>query len=126
MERSDIESGLKYEYIYPTIPSPASQKQQPIAIQSNLTSTKNLKDYLGWSIFNTFCCCFCLGIAAFVFSIKTRTAQLNEPNLNQAQRSSRLSFKLNLAATISGVIILLMVFSLMVAFYYLIKDINFC
>jgi len=30
-------------------------------------------DYLGWSIFNVFCCCWCLGIIALIYSCKTRS-----------------------------------------------------
>ncbi|XP_040278303.1 dispanin subfamily A member 2b-like [Bufo bufo] len=62
------------------------------------------KDYLIWSIVNLICCCLPLGLAALIFSIKTRDAtQQNDSFL--AAKHSRTARSLNIAATVIGIII---------------------
>lgn len=46
------------------------------------------------SIFSTFCCCFLFGIVAFVYSMKTRTANKNEDE-EKAKEYSRKSVIFN-------------------------------
>ncbi|KAL8220135.1 UNVERIFIED_CONTAM: hypothetical protein K2H54_039399 [Gekko kuhli] len=45
-------------------------------------------DYLGYSIFTMLCCCMPLGVAALVYSIRTRDAN-RMGNGTEAQRNSR-------------------------------------
>ncbi|XP_078507162.1 transmembrane protein PMIS2 [Lissotriton helveticus] len=67
------------------------------------------KDYLGYSIFNLLCCCLCLGIAALVFSIKTRDANqrgdINEARANSAtaRNLNHVSLGIGIAITIAWV-----------------------
>ena len=127
MEQRDIESGLKHDHnIYPILPVEEKALIKTNEINALSNQTKKIKDYIQWSVFNTFCCCLCLGIAAFVFSIKTRNSQLNQESNSESERFSKVAFKLNLTATIMGFIILVIIISLIVLFYYMIKDIKFC
>ncbi|XP_044134613.1 dispanin subfamily A member 2b-like [Bufo gargarizans] len=64
------------------------------------------KDYLIWSIVNLICCCLPLGIVALLFSIKTRDA-CHQNDTALANRNSRTAFNLNIAATVIGVIIII-------------------
>ncbi|XP_056399795.1 dispanin subfamily A member 2b-like [Hyla sarda] len=62
------------------------------------------KDYLVWSIINLICCCLPLGIAALIFSIKTRDAT-HQNNASLAAKHSGTAKNLNIAATVIGVVV---------------------
>ncbi|KAM3921165.1 dispanin subfamily A member 2b-like [Leptodactylus fuscus] len=66
------------------------------------------KDYLIWSILNLICCCLPLGIVALIFSIKTRDAT-QQNDMMSATKNSRTAFNLNIAATVIGVIMIIIV-----------------
>ncbi|XP_036414445.1 interferon-induced transmembrane protein 1-like [Colossoma macropomum] len=63
-----------------------------------------LPDYLGFSIFTMLCCCLPLGIAALVFSIKTRDANMSG-NRPLAESNSRTARILNNTALGIGIVI---------------------
>ncbi|XP_076869049.1 uncharacterized protein LOC143519475 [Brachyhypopomus gauderio] len=65
-----------------------------------------LPDYLGYSIFTLLCCCLPLGIAALIYSINTREANMSG-NRGQAERSSRLARILNHTALGIGIAIII-------------------
>uniref|UniRef100_A0A3Q3FIB2 Uncharacterized protein n=1 Tax=Kryptolebias marmoratus TaxID=37003 RepID=A0A3Q3FIB2_KRYMA len=67
--------------------------------------------YLGWSIFNTFCCCLPLGIAAIIFSTKVQSAN-QSGNTVAAQDASSKAKKLNIIACVCGVIFLIIMISI--------------
>ncbi|KAM5132564.1 dispanin subfamily A member 2b-like [Mantella aurantiaca] len=69
------------------------------------------KDYLIWSICNMICCCFPIGIAALIFSVKTRDAIYTKDDI-AAGRNSRLTFKLNVASSVIGVVLFVAIFIL--------------
>ncbi|KAG1957390.1 transmembrane protein [Pimephales promelas] len=71
------------------------------------TSRKNEPTYLAWSIFNTFCCCFPLGVAAIIYSCRADTAN-SLGDAGKAQDSSRVAKNLNIAAVVLGLIGLIM------------------
>ncbi|KAL6462255.1 hypothetical protein MHYP_G00286770 [Metynnis hypsauchen] len=75
-----------------------------------------LPDYLGYSIFTLLCCCLPLGIAALVFSIKTRDANMSD-NRPLAESNSRIAFILNNTALGIGI-------ALTIAYIVLIVVIN--
>lgn len=53
-----------------------------------------LPDYLCYSVFTMMCCCLPLGIAALVYSISTRNANMSgQPQM--AERSSKMALTLN-------------------------------
>ncbi|XP_053307633.1 proline rich transmembrane protein 1B-like [Spea bombifrons] len=60
------------------------------------------KDYLGLSIFNLICCCLPLGIAALVYSCKTRDS-LARGDMVSASSESRTTFTLNMVALGIGI-----------------------
>ncbi|KAG8543362.1 hypothetical protein GDO81_024845 [Engystomops pustulosus] len=62
------------------------------------------KDYLIWSIINLVCCCLPIGLAAIIFSIKTRDAT-HQNDTFTAAKHSRTAYALNVAATVIGVIL---------------------
>ncbi|XP_077113522.1 dispanin subfamily A member 2b-like [Ranitomeya variabilis] len=64
------------------------------------------KDYLVWSIVNLICCCLPLGLAAVIFSVKTRDAA-NQNNAALASKHSGTAYALNIAATVIGVILII-------------------
>ncbi|CAG6003345.1 unnamed protein product [Menidia menidia] len=61
--------------------------------------------YCGWSIFNTFCCCLPLGIAAIIFSHKVNAANEHGDTVSAADASSTAK-TLNIMASICGIIFL--------------------
>ncbi|KAM4015634.1 dispanin subfamily A member 2b-like isoform 1-T2 [Anomaloglossus baeobatrachus] len=66
------------------------------------------KDYLGWSIFSTLCCCLPIGVAALIFSIKARDAA-NQNDSTTAAKHSKMAFNLNIAALVLGIIFIMIV-----------------
>ncbi|CAJ0950184.1 unnamed protein product [Ranitomeya imitator] len=64
------------------------------------------KDYLVWSIVNLICCCLPLGLAAVIFSVKSRDATQRN-NVELAAKHSGTAYGLNIAATMTGVIFLI-------------------
>ncbi|XP_047450358.1 dispanin subfamily A member 2b-like [Mugil cephalus] len=62
--------------------------------------------YLGWSIFNTLCCCLPLGIAAIIFSCKAQNANLlgQATVARDASRSARV---LNIFALVCGIVLII-------------------
>ncbi|XP_017564254.1 trafficking regulator of GLUT4 1-like [Pygocentrus nattereri] len=66
-----------------------------------------LPDYLGYSIFTMLCCCLPLGVAALVFSVNTREANVSG-NRPQAERSSRMARILNNTALGIGIVFIVL------------------
>ncbi|XP_035281616.1 cysteine-rich and transmembrane domain-containing protein 1-like [Anguilla anguilla] len=73
-------------------------------------------DYLGYSIFTMLCCCLPLGIAALVYSIRTRDAN-HQGQQQKAEMNSRTARNLNHAALGIGIalIILYIVYAAVIA-----------
>ncbi|KAL6116138.1 uncharacterized protein ACO6RY_00822 [Pungitius sinensis] len=67
--------------------------------------------YLGWSIFNTICCCWPIGIAAIVFSCKTQTANAAGESA-QAVDASRTSKILNVVSLVCGIIMIIIIIAI--------------
>ncbi|NP_001187096.1 interferon induced protein 2 [Ictalurus punctatus] len=67
------------------------------------TGVSNAPTYLVWSIFNTLCCCFPLGIIAIVFSRRTHTANTIGDS-TRAKAHSSTAKKLNIAALVIGMV----------------------
>lgn len=73
-------------------------QQQTVIVQPQAT---NHPDYLGFSIFNCLCCCWCIAIAALIKSCNTRDANLRgDPN---AKNLSREALTLNKVALGVGI-----------------------
>ncbi|KAI5608351.1 dispanin subfamily A member 2b-like, partial [Silurus asotus] len=64
--------------------------------------------YLAWSIFNTICCCLPLGIIAIVFSCRTDTAN-TIGDATRANAHSQTAKKLNIAALVIGILLIIIV-----------------
>ncbi|XP_059184398.1 proline rich transmembrane protein 1B-like [Centropristis striata] len=62
--------------------------------------------YLGWSIFNTLCCCLPLGIAAIIYSVKADSANTHGDGA-RALEASRTARTLNVIALVCGIILLI-------------------
>ncbi|KAJ1132435.1 hypothetical protein NDU88_010748 [Pleurodeles waltl] len=68
------------------------------------------QDYLGYSIFTLLCCCLPLGVAALIFSVKTRDANLRGnaaealSNSQMARLLNHLALGLGLAITIAWIV----------------------
>uniref|UniRef100_A0A665UN88 Uncharacterized protein n=1 Tax=Echeneis naucrates TaxID=173247 RepID=A0A665UN88_ECHNA len=70
--------------------------------------------YLGWSIFNTLCCCLPLGIAAIVYSCKAKNANAaGESTI--AAHASRTAKILNVVALVCGIILIIIFIALKAA-----------
>ncbi|KAE8594627.1 hypothetical protein XENTR_v10019722 [Xenopus tropicalis] len=67
---------------------------------------ERVRDYLGVSIANLVCCCLPLGLAALLYSIQTRDA-LARRDTDSAARYSQTAFRLNIAAFVFGIVILI-------------------
>ncbi|XP_069460945.1 interferon-induced transmembrane protein 1-like [Ambystoma mexicanum] len=61
-------------------------------------------DYLCFSVFNMLCCCLCIGIAALVFSVKTREAN-QRGDINEARIHSSTARTLNFVSLGIGIAI---------------------
>ncbi|CAH1799061.1 unnamed protein product [Owenia fusiformis] len=61
-------------------------------------------DHLVWSILTTFCCCFCLGIAAIVTSIHSRD-YAQEGDMDKAREKSTTARNLNITGLVIGIIV---------------------
>uniref|UniRef100_A0A3P8WGU6 Uncharacterized protein n=1 Tax=Cynoglossus semilaevis TaxID=244447 RepID=A0A3P8WGU6_CYNSE len=61
--------------------------------------------YLGWSIFNTLCCCLPVGIAAIVYSCKAQNANSVEESA-AAMDASRTAKILNVVGLVFGLILM--------------------
>ncbi|KAK3509116.1 hypothetical protein QTP70_020227 [Hemibagrus guttatus] len=70
------------------------------------TGVAHAPTYLGWSIFNTLCCCLPLGILAIVFSCRTETANTVGDSA-VANAHSTMAKNLNIAALVIGIILLI-------------------
>ncbi|KAL6463404.1 hypothetical protein MHYP_G00277950 [Metynnis hypsauchen] len=78
-------------------------------------SAASAPTYLGWSIFNTLCCCLPLGIAAIVFSCRADTANTIGDG-TRAHEHSRTARNLNIAALVIGIIFLIIFIVLKVVY----------
>ncbi|XP_056296753.1 interferon-induced transmembrane protein 1-like [Pseudoliparis swirei] len=67
--------------------------------------------YIAWSIFNTFCCCLPLGIAAIVFSCQAQNANALGKSA-EAMDASRTAKILNVVALVIGVIFIIIFIAL--------------
>uniref|UniRef100_A0A3B3I1G4 Uncharacterized protein n=1 Tax=Oryzias latipes TaxID=8090 RepID=A0A3B3I1G4_ORYLA len=66
----------------------------------------DVPSYLGWSIFNTVCCCLPLGIAAIIYSTKVNSAN-SAGNEFEAEDASRMAKKLNIFGFFIGIILII-------------------
>ncbi|KAL7840253.1 hypothetical protein AOLI_G00255760 [Acnodon oligacanthus] len=80
---------------------------QPTIYVSAGPLAQPLPDYLGYSIFTMLCCCLPLGVAALVFSVNTRDANMSG-NRPQAERSSRMARILNNTALGIGIVFIVL------------------
>nr|DBA15751.1 TPA: hypothetical protein GDO54_003219 [Pyxicephalus adspersus] len=112
-----VPSAPYYQPYYPTSPYP----QQPLICQQSTNVTvvnpQNIRvqsrhsDYLCWSILNFLCCCWPLGIAAIVFSCKTRSDDA-ENNERAAACSSKTALYLNIISMVFGIVMYIVIFVL--------------
>ncbi|RXN20635.1 synapse differentiation-inducing gene protein 1-like [Labeo rohita] len=72
-----------------------------------------LPDYLGYSIFTMLCCCLPLGIAALVFSLSTRNANMSGQQ-QLAETNSKMALNLNHTALGIGIVIMVLYITLIV------------
>ncbi|MCJ8745417.1 hypothetical protein PDJAM_G00129920 [Pangasius djambal] len=75
-------------------PGQAAVTVQPTVYVTPATHISPIPDYLGYSIFTMLCCCLPLGIAALIYSINTRDANLTG-NRELALRNSHVARLLN-------------------------------
>jgi hypothetical protein len=87
----------------------------PASFRPIILPQKPPHDYLVWSVANLVFCNLLFGIAALVFSLKTRSSVRNN-YLAKAYASSRTAFALNLIATIFGLITWLIAFILVILY----------
>uniref|UniRef100_A0A671SH03 Uncharacterized protein n=1 Tax=Sinocyclocheilus anshuiensis TaxID=1608454 RepID=A0A671SH03_9TELE len=76
------------------------------------TSHRDEPTYLAWSIFNTFCCCLPLGVAAIIYSCRVNNAN-SLGDAGRAQESSRIAKNLNIASLVVGLIGIIMLIVMM-------------
>ncbi|XP_026852946.2 interferon-induced transmembrane protein 3-like [Electrophorus electricus] len=76
---------------------------QPTMYVTSGPLAQPLPDYLGYSIFTLLCCCLPIGIAALIYSINTRDANMSG-NRPQAEKSSHLARILNHTALGLGIV----------------------
>lgn len=86
---------------------------QPAVFVTAAPLANPVADYLGYSIFTMLCCCLPLGIAALVFSINTRNANMSGQQ-NLAERNSKMAFTLNNTALGIGIVILVLYVTLII------------
>uniref|UniRef100_A0A8C7V825 Uncharacterized protein n=2 Tax=Oncorhynchus mykiss TaxID=8022 RepID=A0A8C7V825_ONCMY len=67
--------------------------------------------YLGWSIFNTLCCCLPIGIAAIVCSCRADNANA-VGEATAAAEASRMAKILNIVGFVVGIVLLIIVVAL--------------
>lgn len=67
--------------------------------------------YLGWSIFNTLCCCLPLGIAAIICSCKAQNANALGDSARAAE-ASRTAKTLNIIGLVCGIILIIIFIAL--------------
>ena len=93
-------------YSSPNAPVVVIYQQPSQGFETNRTPVRLVKspDYLFWSIFNTFCCCCLFGLIAAVFSFKTRLTNRNPLTNYKSIVYSRAAYRLNVCATILGII----------------------
>ncbi|XP_077161294.1 synapse differentiation-inducing gene protein 1-like [Paroedura picta] len=72
------------------------------------TSHRNIPTYLALSIFNLLCCCFPLGIAALVCSLRVENAT-TVGDVDRASRSSHAARTLNIIGIVLGVMSIIII-----------------
>ena len=77
------------------------------------------KTYMGYSVFNTVCCCLCIGIAAIIFSAKTKEAN-KRGDYQEAEKYSKKAKRLNKTAFLTGLVIL--IFYILLNYYNKSRD----
>ncbi|XP_051576237.1 interferon-induced transmembrane protein 1-like [Myxocyprinus asiaticus] len=88
---------------------------QPTVYVTNTPLANPLPDYLGYSIFTMLCCCLPLGIAALIYSISTRNAnisgqqQIAEKNSKTARTLNHAALGIGLAFLVVYIIIIVIV-----------------
>ncbi|XP_026544016.1 proline-rich transmembrane protein 1-like [Notechis scutatus] len=102
----------------PAYQPPIIQPQQTVLLTPIYPSVE--PDYLAYSIFTMLFCCLPLGIAALIFSIKTRDAN-HFGNIMAAQRNSKLARNFSHAALGFGIAVLIMNIAILVTLYLLNK-----
>ncbi|XP_026148974.1 proline-rich transmembrane protein 1 [Mastacembelus armatus] len=81
---------------------PTTVTIQPTVYVTRAPLAEPVNDYLGYSIFTMLCCCLPLGIAALIYSISAREANLSGDRAT-AERSSKLARTLNHVALGLGI-----------------------
>ncbi|KAF4102817.1 synapse differentiation-inducing gene protein 1-like [Onychostoma macrolepis] len=105
--------GASGPYVQGLYPGHAAVTVQPAVYVTTTPLVYPLPDYLGYSIFTMLCCCLPLGIAALVFSINTRNANMSGQQ-QLAERSSKMAFTLNNTALGIGIVILVLYVTLII------------
>lgn len=95
---------------------PGPSAHIPIAYVVTEDQQKSYPSFLCYSIFTMLCCCLPLGIAALVYSIQTKQANLNRDYV-EAQRSSRKAQTLNHIALGLGIVFIILYIILTVLFF---------
>ncbi|CAL8288974.1 unnamed protein product [Merluccius merluccius] len=73
---------------------PGSIMVQPTVYVTRPPLAQPVNDYMGYSIFTMLCCCLPLGVAALIYSISTRDANMAGDQITAA-RNSNTARKLN-------------------------------
>ncbi len=89
----------------PTGPHFNSPMNDPHLMGAN---TMNISDYLVWSIFNTFCCLWPLGLVATVISLITKRKKKNG-DFQGARCTSKWAAVMNILASLGGIILIILV-----------------
>ncbi|XP_009290906.1 dispanin subfamily A member 2b [Danio rerio] len=95
-------------YVQGSHPGQAVVSVQPTVFVTAAPLQSSLPDYLCYSIFNLFCCCFPLGIAALIFSVSTRNANF-AGHRELAEKNSKTARTLNHVGVGLGIVFIIMV-----------------
>lgn len=108
--------GPYYQPYYPSAPMPPPQ--QPLMCQQStnvvvvnpqsVTIRQRHSDYLCWSICNLLCCFWPLGLAAIIFSCKTRSDD-DYNNAEAAACSSKTALALNITSLVAGIVMYIII-----------------
>nr|XP_055067203.1 transmembrane protein 91-like [Misgurnus anguillicaudatus] len=86
---------------------------QPTVYVTAAPLVSPLPDYLGYSIFTMLCCCLPLGIAALIYSISTRNANMTgQPQI--AEKNSKMALTLNHVALGIGLTIIVLYITIII------------
>jgi hypothetical protein len=70
-------------------------------------NTMNIPDYFVWSIFNTLCCLWPIGLVATIISVITKRKKTNG-DFQGARSASTCAAAMNILATLGGIIMIIL------------------